>query len=83
MARNHSISIHKPHVSGNTMGVILALGVAVLLAMSFLSVFWFILGILLLGVIMCVFLFKWHNQHKLEFDDLSALENLKDETPKK
>jgi len=30
-----------------------------------------------------VFLFKWHKQHKLEFNDLSALEELKKETPRK
>ncbi|MEJ2111597.1 MAG: hypothetical protein P8Z37_17145 [Acidobacteriota bacterium] len=83
MARNYSISMHKPHVSGNAMGVILTIGVVLLLLLSFLSIYWFILGILLLGAIMCVFLFKWHNQHKLEFNDLSALEHLKDKTRKK
>jgi hypothetical protein len=83
MAHNYSVSLHKLHVAGNSLGLIMVLGVVLFLALSFFSVYWFVLGIVLLGVIMCVFLFKWHKQHKLEFNDLSALEDLKKETPRK
>lgn len=83
MAQNYSVSLQKPHVGGNRLVWIMTLGVVLFLALSFFSVYWFVLGIVLLGVIMCVFLFKWHKQHKLEFNDLSALEDLKKETPRK
>jgi len=82
MAHHHSISLHKPHFSGNTMGVVLAIGVVLLLAMSVLSIYWFVIGILLLLAIMCVFLFKWHTEHKLEFNDLAKLEESENETKK-
>ena len=82
MAHQHSISMHKLHLGGNALGVILALAVVFLFAMSVFSVYWFILGAVVLVAIMCVFLFRWHTQHKLEIDDLSLLERSTKEPPK-
>ena len=82
MAHHHSISVHKPHFGGNAMWVFLAIGIVLLIALSLLSVQWFLLGFVIFGAVMCVFLFRWHNQHKLEFNDLSKLEELTDKTPK-
>lgn len=82
MAHHHSISLHKLPTSGNFMWVVLAIGVIILIALSLLSVQWFLLGFVIFGAVMCVFLFRWHNQHKLEFNDLSKLEEPSDKTPK-
>ena len=80
MAQHHSMSIHNLHVGGRGMGVILAIGVVFMFAMSVFSIYWFLLGTVVLATILCVFLFRWHGQHKLEFNDLSALEESTDKT---
>lgn len=82
MAHHHSISVHKPHLGGNAMWVFLAIGILCLIALSLLSVQWFLLGVVIVVAAMCVFLFRWHKQNKLEFNDLSKLEELTDKTPK-
>ena len=82
MAQHHSITLHKPHFGGNAMWVFLAISVALLIALSLLSFQWFLVGFVVLGAVMCVFLFRWHNQHKLEFNDLSKLEELTNRTRK-
>ena len=82
MAHQQSISIHKPRLGGNAMWVFLALGIVLLVGLSFLSVQWFLLGVVIVVAVMCLFLFRWHNQHKLEFNDLSRLEESTDETLK-
>ena len=82
MAHHHSLLMHKPHLGGNIMWVFLALGIVLLVGLSFLSVQWFLLGVVIVVAVMCVFLFRWYNQHKLEFNDLSRLEESTDETLK-
>ena len=82
MAHHHSMSMHKPHLGGNAMWVFLAIGIVLLIGLSLLSVQWFIIGIIIFAAVMCVFLFRWHKQHKLEFNDLSSLEDLTDKNPK-
>lgn len=82
MPHHHSMSMHKLHFDGNVMGVVLAIGVVLLIALSLLSVQWFLLGAVVLGAGMCVLLFKWRSQHKLKFNDLSMLEDLTEKTKK-
>jgi len=82
MAHHHSISMHKLHISDNAMGVFLAIGVIFLFAMSVFSVYWFVLGAIVLVAIMCGFLFRWYRQHKIEINDLSILEKPMDKTQK-
>jgi hypothetical protein len=82
MAHHSSISLHKPHIGGNATWVFIALGIILLIALSLLSFQWFLVGFVIVAAVMCVFLFRWHNQHKLEFNDLSKLEEPTDETSK-
>ena len=64
------------------MWVVLAIGIVLLIALSLLPVQWFLLGTIVLGAILCVFLCQWRSQHKLKFNDLSALEDLTKKTSK-
>jgi NADH:ubiquinone oxidoreductase subunit K len=82
MAQHHSITLHGLHLSENRLGVIAVIGIAALFALSVFHIFWFILGTVALAIALCAFLFRWHRQHKLEFNDLSMLEDLKEKPPK-
>lgn len=82
MAQHHSVTLHGLHLSENSMGVIAVISIAVLFALSVFHIFWFVLGTVALAIALCIFLFRWHRQHKLEFNDLSMLEDLKEKTPK-
>jgi formate-dependent nitrite reductase membrane component NrfD len=79
---HRGITMHKLPVGGDVMGGLFAVAVVLMVLVGISIAPWFLLGAIGLGAIVSVFVIHWHRGHKIEIDDLSALIESKDKTPK-
>ena len=82
VTHHRGITMHKLPVGGDVMGALFAVAVVLIVVVGIALAPWFLLGAIVLGAILSVFIFRWHRGHKIEIDDLSALVESEDKTPK-
>ena len=75
MARHPGISMHKLPVGGDIMGTVFAVGVVLMFVVGIPLARWFLLGAVLLGGVVGVFMMRSHRRHSVEITDLSALQD--------
>ena len=73
MTNHPGISMHKLPVGGNIAGGLFTIGVVLMVLVGVPLAPWFLLGATVLGAILSIFVMRWHQRHKIEIDDLSAL----------
>lgn len=79
---HRGITMHKLPIGGDIMGGLFTLAIVLIVLVGVPLAPWFLLGVAVLGAIMSVFIVLWHRRHKVEIDDLSALEESTNKTPK-
>ena len=82
MSYHRGITMHKLPVGGDVMGGLFALAVILIVLFGIPLAPWFLLAVGVLALIMSGFFIHWHRRHKIEIDDLSALTESRDKTPK-
>ena len=81
-AYHPGITMHKLPVGGNIMGAVFVIAVVLLILFRVSLALWFLFGAAVLGSITSIFIIRWHRRHKIEIDDLTALLEPTDKTPK-
>ena len=82
MAFHPGITLHKLPVHYSWMVAVLLIAVVWLFVAGMPSLKGVILGTVVLGAVICILLFRWNREHKIEINDLSILEEPADKTPK-
>jgi hypothetical protein len=80
---HRGITMHKLPVGGDIMGGLFTLAIVLIVVFGIPLGPWFLLAAAVLGAILTVFIVCSHQRHKVEIDDLAALEESIDKTPKK
>jgi Flp pilus assembly protein TadB len=79
---HRGITMHRLPVRGDIMGALFAVAVVLMVLVGVPLGPWFLIAAIVLGVILSIFILRWNRRHKIEIDDLSALEESTDRTPK-
>jgi len=79
---HRGITMHKLPIGGDIMGGLFTLAIILIVLFGVSLAPWFLLVVGVLGAIMSIFIIYWRREHKVEIDDLSALEESTNKTPK-
>ncbi len=81
--RHHpGITMHRLPVSGDILGAVFVVAVVLVILARIPLAPWFLIGTVVFGAVLGIFMIRWHRQHKIEIDDLSTLTDPADKDPK-